>query len=188
MKKTLTLIGFLCSFALLGMSQNTFNKGDKVLNLGIGLGNALYTGSGYTSKVPPLSASFEMCIKDNLFNEKSSLGVGGYFGYTSAKWEYSGWGGSYGWKYTDIVVGARGVFHYQLIDKFDTYAGLLLCYDIVSSKEIGTVPSTADKSTSSRARTDLFIGGRYYFTNKIAAMAEVGYGIAYLNLGLSFKF
>ncbi|MCB8965063.1 MAG: hypothetical protein H6536_08515 [Bacteroidales bacterium] len=88
MKKTLSLIAIFCSFSLLGISQNMFNKGDKVINLGIGLGNALYSGSGYTSKVPPLSVSFEMGVKDSLFDGKSSLGVGGYFGYTSAKWEY----------------------------------------------------------------------------------------------------
>lgn len=183
MKKTFLLIVALCGFALLGVSQNTFNKGDKVLNLGIGLGNALYSGSGYTSKVPPLSASFEMGIKDHLFNDKSSLGVGGYFGYTSAKWEYYG----YGWKYTDIIIGARGVFHYQLLNKFDTYAGVLLGYDIVSAKEIGDVPGSYN-ATESSARLDVFVGGRYYFTDRIAAMAEVGYGIAYLNLGLSVKF
>ena len=32
-----------------------------------------------------------------------------------------------------------------------------------------------------------FIGARYYFTPKLAAMAELGYGIAILNIGVSFK-
>ena len=46
MKKTLTLIAVLCGFTFLGISQNTFQKGDKVVNAGIGFGNALYSGSG----------------------------------------------------------------------------------------------------------------------------------------------
>lgn len=185
MKKTLTLVAILCSFTLLGVSQNTFNKGDKVLNAGIGIGNALYTGSGYTSKTPPLSLSFEMGVKDELFDEKSSLGIGGYIGYSSAKWEYSGWG----WKYTNFIIGARGVGHYQLIDKFDTYTGLLLGYDIVSSKEIGTIPGMGGYSASSSSFIwAWFVGGRYYFTDNLAGMAELGYGISYLTLGISYKF
>jgi hypothetical protein len=31
------------------------------------------------------------------------------------------------------------------------------------------------------------VGARYYFTESIAAFAQVGYGIAYLTLGVSFK-
>ena len=30
-----------------------------------------------------------------------------------------------------------GSFHYPLVDKLDTYAGILLGYNIVTSKEIG---------------------------------------------------
>ena len=184
MKRTLAIIAVLCSFTLLGVSQNTFNKGDKVINAGIGLGNALYTGSGYTSKTPPLSLSFEMGVKDELFDEKSSLGIGGYIGYSGAKWEYLG----YGWKYTNLIIGARGVGHYQLIDKFDTYTGLLLGYDIVSMKEFGTAIPGYDSASSSGFIWAWFVGGRYYFTDNFAAMAELGYGISYLTLGVSYKF
>lgn len=35
--------------------------------------------------IPPLSASFEYCVKDNLFDENSSLGIGGYLAYSSSK-------------------------------------------------------------------------------------------------------
>ena len=54
---------------------NTFVKGEKVLNLGIGLGSTLYTGGSYTSRIPPVSASFEVGVKDNLFDifSQSSL-------------------------------------------------------------------------------------------------------------------
>lgn len=189
MKKTVLILSALFCISAIGNAQNTFKEGDKVVNLGIGLGNVLYTGSYYTSKTPPLSASFEMGIKDNLFDENSSLGVGGYIGYCSAKWEYSGWGTTYGWKYKNIIVGVRGIVHYQLLDKCDTYGGILLGYDIVSSKEFGNFPgANTYTATSSGVAWSCFVGGRYYFTDKIAAMAELGYGIAYLNLGVSFKF
>ncbi|HNW57777.1 MAG TPA: hypothetical protein PLR88_12180 [Bacteroidales bacterium] len=185
MKKIIYGIILIC-LALPAGAQNTFNKGDKVLNLGLGLGSTFYTGGGYTSKIPPISASFEMGIKDHLFDEKSSIGVGGYVGYTSAKYEY---GTDYGWKYSDFIIGARGTFHYQLIDKFDTYTGLMVGYDIATSKEYGTwAGSNNYSSASSGAEWSWFVGGRYYFSDNIAGMVELGYGIAYLNLGIGIKF
>jgi len=33
-----------------------------------------------------------------------------------------------------------------------------------------------------------YIGGRYYFTDNLAGMIELGYGIAYLNIGIALKF
>ena len=33
-----------------------------------------------------------------------------------------------------------------------------------------------------------FAGARYYFSDNFAVMAEIGYGVAYLNLGIALKF
>ncbi|HKK40813.1 MAG TPA: hypothetical protein VJ963_00295 [Bacteroidales bacterium] len=185
MKKNLILIiAFLC-IASGAMAQNTFLKGDKVLNLGLGIGSTLYSGSYYTGKTPPISASYEVGVKDELFDSKSSLGIGGYVGYTAAKWEYDNWG----WKYSSFILGVRGILHYQLVDKFDTYTGLMLGYNIVTSKEFGTAVYGYDYSSSSSGIAySWFLGGRYYFNDKFAGMVELGYGIAYLNLGVSVKF
>ena len=48
------------------------------------------------------------------------------------KYEYSGWG----WKYSNIIIGARGNFHYPLMNKLDTYTGLLLGYNVSSFKRV----------------------------------------------------
>ena len=131
MKKLILLfVAIVFSLTQMLAQESTFVKGDKVLNLGIGFGGR-YTGSGMTTSVPPLSASFEVGVKDGVL-EKGSIGVGGMLAYSSHKWEYSGWG----WKYTSIVIGARGSFHYPLVDKLDTYTGLLIGYDISTSTEI----------------------------------------------------
>lgn len=184
MKKSIFSLLLLVFAATAFAQENTFNKGDKVLNLGIGLGSTLYTGGYYKSAIPPLSASLEYGVKDNLFDEKSSLGIGGYFGYTSAKWEYSG----YGWNYSSMILGARGALHYQLVDKLDTYTGILLGYNIVSSKSFGSLgEGTNYTAAASGIAWSWFLGGRYYFTDKLAAMAELGYGISYLNLGIALK-
>lgn len=186
--KKVVLTLFVAVLALqLSAQENLLTKGDKVLNLGIGLGNSLYSGTGNTSSIPPLSASFEVGIKDDVL-EKGSIGVGGYLGYAAWKWEYSGWGDTWGWKYSDFILGARGTFHYPLVEKLDTYTGIMLGFEIVSSKEIGTIdPLYNYDATSGGVIWSWYAGGRYYFTDNFAAMAEIGYGISWLNLGVALK-
>lgn len=187
MKKALiTMVAMLFMLANLNAQDAMFQKGDKVVNLGVGLLSALYTGSGYTSKIPPVSISYEMGIKDDVL-DVGSIGVGGYLGYTSAKWETNWLGGSYGWKYTNFIIGARGSFHYPLVDNIDTYAGILLGYNVVTAKEVGTVPIGFGASSVSGAIFSGYVGARYYFNEKFGAMAELGTGIAYFNLGLAVK-
>lgn len=185
MKKLLLLGVTVClSLTMLHAQEATFEKGDKVLNLGIGLGNTLYSGTYYKSQVPPVSASLEFGVVDNIL-EKGVIGVGPYLGYSSYKYEYSGWG----WKYSNIIVGVRGSFHYPLVDKLDTYTGLLLGYNIASSKEFGnTVPGWDYSYSAGGVAWSWFVGGRYYFKETFAVMAELGYGIAYLTLGVALKF
>lgn len=185
MKKILLLLVVVAfSLTQLVAQEPTFEKGDKVLNLGIGLGSTLYSGSYYKSQIPPISASLEFGIVDNVL-EKGVIGVGPYLGYSSYKYEYSSWG----WKYTNLIIGARGNFHYPLLDKLDTYTGLLLGYNIASSKEFGNITPGWDYSYSAGGVAwSWFVGGRYYFSESFAVMAELGYGIAYLNLGVALKF
>lgn len=159
-------------------------QGDKILNLGIGLGSALYSGSYYKSSVPPISASLEVVVKDDLFDGKGALGVGGYLGYSAYKWEYNAWG----YKYTNIILGPRGYLHYNFMEKLDTYAGLLIGYNVVSSKEFGNRGSQVYSSSSSGLIWSGFIGGRYFFNDKLAGMLELGSGITYLNIGIAVKF
>lgn len=174
MKKLFLLVAVLAFSALSMNAQSIFAKGDKVANLGVGLFSYL-GGSGYKTTIPPISASFETCIKDNLFNEKSALGVGAYAAYAGQK------SGDY--KFSYIILGARGAVHYQFVDKLDTYAGLMLGYNIASVSG-GTGDLDADGGFS----YSLYAGARYSFSEKFAAFAEVGYGIAAIELGISFKF
>jgi hypothetical protein len=164
--------------------ESTFVKGDKVVSLGIGFGTGLYSGTGYTTTLPPLSGAFEIGVKDGIF-EKGTIGVGGEIGYSGHKWEYSGWG----WKYSNIIIGARGNLHYPLAKKLDTYTGLILGFNIVSTKEFGTAyPGYDYTASSSGLFVGWVVGGRYYFTDKFAGMVEVGVGLVYLNLGVALKF
>ncbi len=95
----------------------------------------------------------------------------------------------WGWKYSNIIIGVRGSFHYPFVDKLDTYAGILLGYNIASSKEFGTTIPGWDYSYSAGGVVySGYIGARYYIKDAFALMAELGYGISYLTLGVALKF
>ncbi len=186
MKKSI-LLSFLAVFSLtqLQAQDPIFLKGNKVVNLGLGLGTTLYSGGFYKGTIPPVSASMELGLLDGIIEDKGSIGVGPYLGFASYKWEYQDWG----FKYSNIILGARGCFHYPFIDKLDTYTGLLLGFQIISASEFGTpIPGFNYNASSSGLTGAWFLGGRYYFTDNLAGMLELGYGIAYLNLGVALKF
>ncbi len=176
-------------------TSSSFSKGDKVLNLGVGIGSTLYTGSYYSTQIPPVSISLEVGVFDNLLEiEGLNLGVGGYIGFARSQYKYSyydyyGDKYEYGWRYTNIIIGGRGVLHYELTSKLDTYTGLLLGPNIVVSSEFGTFyEGYTDTSSGSGLAYSYFIGARYYLTENIGVMGELGYGISYLNLGINLKF
>jgi hypothetical protein len=189
MKKVILTVLVTFIAATLLQAQDVFLKGDKAVNLGVGLGSYI-GGTGYKTTVPPVSISAEWGIKDGLLNGKSSIGLGGYLAYTSNKWETAiPLVGTYGYDYTYFIIGARGLFHYQFIDKLDTYAGLMLGYNVASSKYFGEELSVPVSAASAGGFTySTFVGAKYYFTPKLAAFAELGYGIAAIELGLSLKF
>jgi len=163
-------------------AQNpTFQKGDKILNLGIGLGG--YSPSGYKVTTPSASATYEVGIKDKVL-DKGSFGIGGYLGYSNYKQYGTFYENNY-WTVNRILIGARGVFHYPLVDKFDMYGGLTLGIALRSWKWNG---SGNESSHTSRTPvgSDVFVGGRYYFSDKFAVMGELALS-AYLTLGISLK-
>lgn len=185
MRKILSIL----TMALLGSAaygqSPTFSQGDKVITAGIGFGTALYSGAAYKTGLPPLSANFEIGVADDFLGDGITLGVGPYLGFAGSKYEVT-YPTNYGLKYSYTVIGARGALHYTFVDNLDTYGGLMLGYNIVSVKEIGDVP-VGFSASSSGLSFSAYIGGRYYFNENLGAMLELGYGVAYVNLGLAFK-
>ena len=165
----------------------TFSKGDNVVSASLGFGGTLFSGytyyKGYT-RLPAFTATFEHCVVDNLFDEKSSIGVGGIFGVASASYN----SGVYGWRSTSYIIGARGAFHYSFVDKLDTYAGTAIGYNINTWKWTGNRNNNDRNLSSSGMTAYFFVGARYYFTDSFGAFAELGYGFAFFNLGVSLKF
>jgi hypothetical protein len=63
----------------------------------------------------------------------------------------------------------------------------MLGYNIVSAKEYGTGQWSSFSSEASGLAFSWFLGGRYYFSEKFAGLLELGFGIAYLNIGIALK-
>jgi hypothetical protein len=59
----------------------------------------------------------------------------------------------------------------------------MVSYDIVSSN----YDAFSNYIKSSHIDWSLFLGARYFFTEKIGGFAELGYGFYNLNLGVTFK-
>ncbi len=164
----------------------TVKKGDKFLGLGIGF---FGIKSGDTSDklvVPPIPVSFEYIIIDNLFEGRGALGVGGFLGYSATKEDYT-----YGYEKimnSKLIVGARGYFHYAFVEKIDTYGGVLLGYKNESTNFIGNENPEYNPDYSDGTPTaNVFVGCRYFFNDRIAGMAELGWGMSLFTIGVTIK-
>lgn len=97
------LVSFLFLSIIAANAQDViFIKGDKRINVGIGMQN-----------FPIGTISFDYAVADNIF-EDGSIGVGPYIGL------------GFNTYYTHFVVGGRGTFHYPLVEDLDTYIGATL--------------------------------------------------------------
>ncbi len=115
--------------------------------------------------------------------------MGGIIGYSSFSQSVAiPFLGSYNGKYSYLLIGARGQYHFDMnVDKLDFYGGVMLGYNIVSVSGFESLPGYTASSSSGLA-IGLYLGGRYMFTEKIGGFAELGYSIAILNLGVTAKF
>lgn len=186
MNRILTLLAIVLlvtAVALPGTANaqdNAWHQKDMVLSAGVGIG---LSGLYGTSSTPPIFAAFETGVAEKIT-------VGGLLAYSGSSEDF-GFGT---WKYTYIVIEARGAYHFlDHNPKIDAYGGVGLGYNIVSASESWTDPTYQNlyggrySASASYMLFDIFAGGRYYFSPKFAVMAEVGYGVGFFRAGLSYK-
>jgi len=185
--KSVSILALILISSIFANAQS-FTKESKIISAGIGLGSSLW-GTGGKGR-PAISANFEKGMWE--LGNAGVISLGGYIGNTGYKSTYNY--GSYlsedKWNYT--VIGARSAFHYSGLnnDAWDLYGGLMLSYNIVSYSYKDNDPNydyDAGVAASSFGLTG-YVGSRYYFSEKFAAYAELGYGVSVLNLGVSLKF
>ena len=174
MKKFFAIVALfsLSLVATQSFAQLAIDKGTKFVNLGLGLGG--YGGAGGLA----FGASAD-------FGVAPSITVGGQVAYRSFNYGYLGVNDNINYLYFAV----RGSYHFNELlklptDKVDLYAGLGIGYESVTYSDSFGTGFTA---FGSGIYVPLHLGGRYFFTEKIGAFAEVGAGVSPLMLGVTFK-
>ncbi len=178
-----------------------FGEGSKVLNVGLGFGNHYYAYRGYgynVRRTPEFSLSYEQALKNKL--GPGYLGLGAYMGFQAASYKnedyyFHNQRYYYQHNYQYWHIAARGVYHADalIFEKGEIYFGAMLGLRYQSYKYTSDNPDP-DALLYEVSSSDIYptfsilAGGRWYFTPAAALFAELGYGISYLTLGVSFKF
>jgi hypothetical protein len=187
MKKTnfvlvLTVFVLLLTSLSFNLNAQKFEKGTINGNFMIGLGNTYH--AGYGMGLPLISLSGDMGLVDTW--GPGVFGVGAMLGVSTSKNSvYS----TYTDKYTDIIFAPRATYHYQFVKKLDTYGGIAIGLRFQRGKFYDPFTGNTDVAENHvYGLGSIFVGARYYFTEKFAAMAELGFGTAIFNIGVSMKF
>lgn len=169
--KLSALLFALVALVSFSSQAQTFKRGDKILNAGVGL---LYLGA---------YANAEFAIEDN-------IGIGPMVGYTYYNaGVLTGYAGDY--SYGQFRVGARGAYHLGDVlnlrdNSVDPYvavgAGLLFDRNNYTY-------NTGTGNVTYGTRTGIFInpraGARFPLGNNLSGFAEVGWGGSWVTAGIS---
>ncbi len=176
MKKVLLLSAIAAMLLLMtstGFAHYEMAKSYLGPRLGIGVnGSSLAFGAGYE------------------YGVTKEISVGGLVDYY--QYSYDAFAG-YGGKYTYIVFGAQGNYHFgptlKWDSKLDPFAGIVLGYESISWKWDNNAYNGYGWSASS---SGVVFGGqagiRYFLSPTLALYGQVGFGITYLKAGVDFKF
>ncbi|HAH25425.1 MAG TPA: hypothetical protein DCL77_16985 [Prolixibacteraceae bacterium] len=179
MRKLALIVAAVACFSLGSSAQGMFEKGTQLFKLGVGV-----NGNG-----TPLDVSYEKGVKEGLFGvDGLVLGLGGNVGYYGYKENFSNLAGSYSWKYTDLIIAVKGLAHYKLVEKLDTYGGVMLGYNVASVKYDGPNAGSMPSPSVGGVVFGGIVGARYEFNQSFGAYAEAGFGISNLSIGIAYKF
>lgn len=191
--------------ALPGVSSaQSFGVGSNAINLGVGVGGYGYSyinrGYGRYAVSPSLSLSYEHGVAEL---GPGVVGVGGYLARRTARYERTYTAGPHLYqedrRWSNTLLGIRGSWHFNAWhgnDRLDLYGGVMLGVNLVgytnrSTRTTNGVVEAWDDGylyRSGYAAFSLFAGARYYFGERFGGFAEVGYGIAWLNVGACLRF
>ncbi|WKN44408.1 hypothetical protein [Tunicatimonas pelagia] len=195
MKKLCTIIGLLAMFSFSAQAQSTvrvdggggglaYDKGDKIIQLGLGLGRAVGGGWAYGGG---LGISFNGAFEYGL-HEYFSVGPYAAFGRYSYGFAFEDY------SLTAVAVGARGSFHYTSLlneiadtnideEKLDLYVSVLLGLEFFSTN----IDNDLLNYNTTRFDGGALFGGRYKLNPRVAVFSELGYaGLSVWTIGVSF--
>ncbi len=167
MKKLSILLVFLIAGFTTTQAQHVFNKGDLAFNAGIGIPHSY----GF---IPSINFSGEYGAIPT-----GDVGIVSFGGLAEFQL------GQHDWVYENEVfprfyVGARAAWHLQVFesDEWDVYAGAGLGLTINGKSDY--------HSSWSDVNPDIFVGGRWMFSEGMGLFAEVGYtGLSSVKFGIT---
>jgi len=178
-------------------NNEPFSKGTNVLGLSIGVGGYYsYWGYGY-SETPNFVLTYENATFGNVGPGVISLGALLSYKGIGDNWVAGGYSYSEKWNYW--IVGLRSAFHWNFTNspKFDPYIGLMLGYYYINYTFSTDNPDYFHpgnpgyvyyaSSYPNYYALSLYLGARYYVSNKVGIWGELGYGYSTLALGVNFK-
>jgi hypothetical protein len=205
--KTSKLLTIACSIFMLSASpvlmaqsgDEAFGKGSNILSLGVGLGgNYTYYGGGYTS-----TPDFVLSYENGTFGDvgPGTISLGALLAFKGVSYDYTDYhsGYYYNQSWTYYIIGIRSAYHLTIpsAPRFDPYVGIMLGYYDISYKVSSSDPyfnspgdpyyATYSNSYASYMAFSLYIGARYYVSNRVGLWLELGYGYTDAALGICFK-
>jgi hypothetical protein len=179
MKKTIAILFIIVFATSMIFAQGALpKKGDLFVGGRLGLGS-LGAGVGF-------GGNFEMVTQEdflNLGDIPASLGLGATVGYSTYS---TGWYG-YNWRYTNIAILVNAIYHADVLqnEKLDTFVKFGLGYNVGSVKYDGVgVYGEGRTPTHGGVLVGSSVGARYFLSDALAFVAELGLGFAYLQLGV----
>ena len=165
-----------------GEGAPALQKGDIIV------GGKLALGAVYGANVGFIAGA-EYGFKQGFLNIPkfpASLGIGGSIGYSGYSKNYAHWGD---YSYSNFLILGSGYWHVDLLKKkeVDTYVVLNLGFNITSVDAPNIANAPDYDSTDGGLVFGTGIGIKYYFIPNLAAVAEVGFGMGLLRIGIDFR-
>ena len=181
-----------------------FQIGENRASFGIGFG---WTEGGHRG-IPAVNALVERSIIP--FRDFGFLSVGAQFGFhygfnrslpstytLPGRDEVFGMNLRHNWTSFYFVPRLALYFHEvfhpdDFPENIDLYVGVGIGFNHLSHRILrGNLPPDAtilNNDTGFRFAYQVFIGGRHYFRENMAVFAEIGYGLSFLNLGITIRY
>jgi hypothetical protein len=162
------------------INTSVSQKGD--FNLGLAIGTPT---NGWDAVMPAISADASWVflsefIDTKTFGKNGSVDLGVYYGFSAYKQNNPKNSEKSRLLYHSVLL--RSAFHFQFMDRLDTYAG------IMSGANIRSYSGNSLNKEVSFAY-NLYAGAKYYFSPKLAGKLEfIEDFTPWLSVGVNFKF
>lgn len=162
----------------------SYAKGNLLISPGVSIGGLGYYGA-YSGFSLPLELSGEYG-----FHEQFSGGLfAGFarFGYTRSRVSFINFGARGSWHYLPFLLEKLGNDP-SAAEKIDLYASLLVGYQAANYRASDGSGSVFSGGFGNRGIFGIGLGGRYYFSPRLAAFAEIGRTVwGLMSIGVTLK-